>query len=113
MASFQKRMMMTRAFSAFTVLFLVVTVLAQTKQTVANVEVDDLALMFQNGFGSIANQMGVSQNPSGQLSPLDEAVKKMRDLYDGLQKNLMDARQRAANVRSSLTSITIERLKLV
>lgn len=79
----------------------------------ANVEFDSLAHEFQNGFSLTSKKMGLMEGSNAAPKNIVEAEKQMRDLYIALEKNLMDARQKAANVRSSLTSTTIEQLKLV
>lgn len=79
----------------------------------ANVEVDDLILQFQNGFGSVTNKLGLPDSPGEQIDSVDEAIGRMRKLYSDLEKNLMDMRQRAANDRSSLTFMTMDSLNLI
>lgn len=87
--------------------------LAHILSSKANDEFDNLAHEFQNGFGLASKKMGITGDLHGPPKNIVEAEKLMRDLYTALERNLMDARQRAANARSSMTSSAIEQLKLV
>lgn len=79
----------------------------------ANVEFDNLALEFQNGFELISKKTGFTLDSNKPPTSIGEAEKRMRDFYTSLERSLKDARQRAANSRSTLTSSTIEKLNLV
>lgn len=85
--------------------------LAQPVQ--ADIEFDNLALQFQNGFGLASEKLGIALGTNQPPQNVQEADKRMRDLYVAIERILMDARQRAANVRSSLISTAIERLRLI
>lgn len=77
-------------------------------------EINDLALQFENGFNSINNKLeGHTSSIENEPLTIEGADKKMHRLYMNLEKSLVDARQRAANARSSLTSRSIDRLRLV
>lgn len=95
------------------ILMVASTLTIQSKLVEANVELDNLALQFQNGFDIASRNAGFTSASSNQLSQIGDADKKMRDLYAALSRNLMEARQRAANARSFVTFSTIEKLKLV
>lgn len=88
-------------------------ILAQVIMNGANVEFDNLAMEFQNGFNLVSKKMGLTEDSAGPPRDIEEAEKQMREMYIALERNLMDARQRAANSRSSVTSAAIEQLKLV
>lgn len=80
----------------------------------ANAELDNLTLQFQNGFDMMSKNIQLnSALPSNPPVTIGEADQKMRELYTALERNLMEARQRAANARSSVTFETIEKLNLV
>lgn len=89
-------------------------VLAATQPACANVEIDALAAQFSSGFGSIARKTGMSENvvDAGQQMNVAAVDQKLRQLYTTIEKSLMDARQRAANARSSLTSAAIDKLRI-
>jgi len=89
---------------------LVILILAQLSS--ANTEVDDLAAQFGSSFGSIVGKLGSSATYDGPMD-IYGAERRMRDLYSAMEKNLMEARQRAANSRSHLTADVIEKLRLV
>lgn len=93
---------------------LVMTLFIKLKSVEGNVELDNLALQFQNGFDLMSKNTGlISEQPRVQTTDIGEADKKMRELYTVLERNLMEARQRAANARSSVTFDIIEKLSLV
>lgn len=79
----------------------------------ASIEFDSLALQFQDGFNIATGKLGSGLGNNHAPRNIEEADKKIRDLYMAIEKTLMDTRQRAANVRSSLTSLAIERLRLI
>lgn len=88
-------------------------VLAQVIMSEANVEFDNLALEFQNKFNLVSKKMGLTGDSAGPPKDIVEAERQMREIYTALERNLMDARQRVSNSRSSVTSAAIEQLKLV
>lgn len=93
---------------------LVMILFIKLKSVEGNVELDNLALQFQNGFDLMSKNTGlISEQPRVQTTDIGEADKKMRELYTVLERNLMEARQRAANARSSVTFDIIEKLSLV
>lgn len=95
-------------------LLFAIILLSATNLVRADVEFDNLALRFQNGFDLMSKTIGNNGAFSGgPPKTIGEADKQMRELYTVLERNLMDARQRAANARSSVTFDTIEKLNLV
>lgn len=94
--------------------FLVMALFIKLDLVESNVELDNLALQFRNGFDLMSKNTGlISDQQNVQTTNIGEADKKMKELYTVLERNLMEARQRAANARSSVTFDIIEKLSLV
>lgn len=72
-------------------------------------EIDELAAMLENGFNSMMPQ----KDNNFAVGDVDGPTQKLRQLYGDLERTLTEARQRAANERSSITSQTIDRLRLI
>lgn len=95
-------------------LLLAMTFFSRPDLVETNAELDNLALQFQSGFNLMSKNIGnYGASSGGQPQTISEADQQMRELYTALERNLMEARQRAANARSSVTFETIEQLNLV
>ena len=106
-------MIMSRIILNNTILIALIAISVLTYIVSANKELDRLAMQFDAGF-SLASRELVVNNPTTnkQLSFVEEADQRMRELYSTLEKNLSEARQRSALARSSLASYTIDKLLL-
>lgn len=78
----------------------------------ASSDIDNLVDQFESNFGLTAQHLGLNPN-GGQPGSIQDAELKMRSLYTAIENYLLEARQRAANDRSSVTSYTIKSLKLM
>lgn len=90
---------------------MVSSVLASGNQ---NSEIDDLIHRFQSGLSSLAEKTGIQNMALGDGAfSLEAADRTMKELLDTLERTVIEARQRAANSRSSETLQTIEKLRFI
>lgn len=88
-------------------LLAVIMIVNQPKVALAeNAEIDQLANQLDSQLRSFNAQLV-------NVPIAEQAASNLRELYRSIEKTLVEARQRAANERSSLTSQTIEKLKLM
>lgn len=73
-------------------------------------ELDSLVSRFSSGLSSVSAKLGVQAD--SQVNSASDAEEKMRSLYSTLERTLTEARQVAANSRSSLIWSRIEKLSL-
>lgn len=78
----------------------------------ADTDIDSLISKFEGNFGLTTQHLGLNPN-GGQPGSIQDADIKMRSLYTAIEGYLLEARQKAANDRSSITSYTIKNLKLM
>lgn len=75
-------------------------------------EIDNLAAMFESGLSSVSGKFGGPQ-VSMDSNTIPEVDKKMRELYTTIENGLLQARQAAAQSRSSMTTFVLEKLNLI
>lgn len=79
-----------------------------------NPEIDDLIVKFQNGLSTLAQKTGNQRlTLPGDVFTLEAAEQAMKELFANLERTVVEARQRAANMRSVESLEAIEKLRFI